>query len=416
MSNQPYPTGSPQAQPYGQPQQYGQAGQPQQYGQQQFGQQQFGGQGFGPQGFGNAPGGFSTWGAPPRGGQGFPGQGFPGQGYPGQGFGGQQPGSGYPSGTMQPHGGGWQPPQQQQKESILPAVLIVVGALVAVLVLAQLLGGGGGPGGDDPAPGFKHDDYQIPPAAGQHPDLPWPSSDAEVEQWLTNNNLYNFQIAKPVRCELPAFNHVGASAEAKKAQLELALVCLVRFWGPTLEEAGFTITHPTVTMYDSPIQNACGKAETHNAFYCGVDQNLYFATDVHEIVGVKMNDPWVYESVMAHEFAHSVQGRTGIIPAKAIKADKATDEAGKLEPTRRNEAQADCLAGMFFNGVQESMGLSPQDAQGIGDIYGQIGNKDPNRLSSHPQPPTRQKWFTTGLTSLNISACNTYIASLEDVK
>ena len=396
MSN--YPQNAGYSQPYGQPQ--GQFGPAMVQGQ-GWGQAPMppagGRPGFGPAGFGNAPwgnGGFGNqWNAGP-------------QGYPPP----VQPGR-----TMAHPG----PPLPQQpapkKASILPAVLIVAVALVAVIALVKVTTDGGPSDPNVPA-GYKNDDYQVPPAAGQHPDLPKPATEAEMEQWLTQNALYGQQIAKPVRCQLPAFDHVAATAEAKKAQLELTLVCLVRFWGPTLESAGFTVTHPTVTMYDAPIQNACGKAETHNAFYCGADQNLYFATDVHEILGAKQNDVWAYEAVMAHEFGHSVQGRIGIVWAKAIKSQLATDEAQKIEPTRRNEAQADCLAGLFFNGVQESMGLNADQVKGIGDFYGQIGNKDPSRLSTHPQPPTRYKWFNTGLNTVNIGDCNSYVAPLDEVK
>lgn len=347
----------------------------------------FGHPGFGQGSFGN------QWNTPP-------------QGYPGPA---QVPGQMAYSGYRLP------PQQPPKKSSVVPAVLIVAVALVAVIAMVKLTSGGGV--GDPEVPvAYQHDDYQVPPAADQHPPIPRPANQAELEEWLTENAIYRHQIAKPVRCELPAFDHVGASADEKQAQLELTLVCLVRFWGPTLDAAGFTVTHPTVTMYDTPIQNACGKSDTHNAFYCGNDQNLYFATDLHEILGAKQADAWGYEAVMAHEFGHSIQGRTGIIMAKHMKSQQATDEAGKLEPTRRNEAQADCLAGLFFSGVQESMGLSSEQVKGIGDFYGQIGNKDPNRLSTHPQPPTRHKWFTIGVNTVNIGDCNSFTVSLEEVK
>lgn len=354
---------------------------------------------------------------------GFTSQQFGAQQFPHQPFGSQQFG-GQQYGTQQ-FGNPWRGVQQfptplpvpapaPRKASILPAVLIVAVALVAVIGMVKLASDGGS--GERPSTRYQHEDYQIPPAAQEHPALPWPSTDADIKNWLENNALYSQQVAVPVRCELGAFDHTTATSDQKKAQLEKTLVCLVRVWGPTLEAAGFTITHPTVTMYDAPIQNACGKAETHNAFYCGVDQNLYFATDVHEILGEKAGDPWAYEAVMAHEFGHSVQGRAGIIPAKALKAQQATNEAGQLEPTRRNEAQADCLAGLFFNSVHESMGLDDDQVSGIGGFFGQIGNDDPSRLSSHPQPPTRARWFGRGAGSTAISVCNSYVAPLDDVK
>ena len=374
-----------------------------------------------PQGFGNQPFGNQGWGNQPFGNQGFGNQPFRNPWGGAQQFPGQTPVA-YQHGPPAQFGG--RPPQQfpvqypppaPRRGSILPAVLIVAVALVAVIGLVKLTSDPGG--GDGPtATRYQHEDYQIPPAAQEHPDLPWPANDTDIKNWLENNALYAQQMAAPVRCELGTFDHTTATSDQKKVQLEKTLVCLVRVWGPTLEAAGFTITHPTVTMYDAPIQNACGKAETHNAFYCGVDQNLYFATDVHEILGEKANDAWAYETVMAHEFGHSVQGRSGIIPAKAVKSQQATDEAGQLEPTRRNEAQADCLAGLFFNSVHESMGLSDQQVRGIGDFFGQIGNDDPTKVSSHPQPPTRARWFAIGAGTTAIGNCNSYVAPLDEVK
>lgn len=341
-----------------------------------------------------APGGQQF---PPRGG-------FGTQSQWGQ-FGQQQ----YPTG-YQPHFPGQQAPQ---RKSVIPVIIICIVAVVAVLGVVAFA-----TRGDNPVdtPRYQNDDYTIPPATGTHPSPPYPESNADVKNWLEDNALYQQQIPQPVRCQLDDFDHTSATSDEKKAQLEKTLECLVRAWGPTVDAAGFTITHPTVTMYSNAIQGACGKATMRNAFYCSLDQNLYFATDVHNIFGAKSADKLAYEAVMAHEFGHSIQGRIGVISARKVLLQDETSKAVAYLAVRRTEAQADCLAGLFFNATQESLGLAPDDVTSIQDFYGSIGNKDPSRISTHPQPPTRHAWFQTGITNTAISVCNTFTVAEDKVK
>ena len=390
--------------------------------------------GVGQQSFGGGFGTQSQWRTPdPRGPrpqftapQQFPPQQFPphGTGYPSTPYGSQfqpppPPGRfGQPFPAPQPYPGGYPqypaPPQAPRARSVVPVILVCIVAVVAVLATVALVTGDDRPGGDNRR--FKNDDYQVPPAVGTHPQLPRPTSQAEIKTWLEDNAIYQQDVAKPVRCELADFDHTSATSDQKKAQLEKTLECLVRVLGPTLEAAGFTITHPTVTMYSSPVQGACGKTTMRNAFYCSLDQNLYFATDLHTIFGAKSADQWAYEAVMAHEFGHSVQGRTGIIPARNIMLKDETSKEVAYLSVRRTEAQADCLAGLFFNSTQESLGLAPEDLTSIQNFYGSIGNKDPSKISTHPQPESRYRWFQTGITNTSVGTCNSFTVPADEVK
>lgn len=337
----------------------------------------------------------------------YPTQQYPTQQYPPPQFPGQFGQGGYPPYPAPP-------PQPPRNRSVVPVILLCIVAVVAVLGVVALATGDNRPGGQTNR--YQNDDYQVPPAVGNHPSLPRPTSDAQVKTWLEDNAIYQQDVAKPVRCELAAFDHTTATSDQKKVQLEKALECLVRVWGPTLETAGFTITHPTVTMYSSPIQGACGKTAMRNAFYCSLDQNLYFATDLHTIFGAKSDDQWAYEAVMAHEFGHSIQGRTGIIPARNLLLKDETSKAVAYLSVRRTEAQADCLAGLFFNSTQESLGLAPEDITSIQNFYGSIGNKDPNKISTHPQPQSRYRWFQAGITNVSVGTCNTFTVPADEVK
>ena len=49
-----------------------------------------------------------------------------------------------------------------------------------------------------------------------------------------------------------------------------------------------------------------------NAFYCSADQQLYYSNQLPEIIDSVADNKWTADVVMAHEYAHLVQGRAGI--------------------------------------------------------------------------------------------------------
>ena len=90
--------------------------------------------------------------------------------------------------------------------------------------------------------------------------------------------------------------------------------CLMRVWAPTLQEAGYEAVRPTVTVYSTPISTPCGDMPMENAAYCMVDQQIYYASDLTDIIPKDLsNVPHTADAVMAHEFGHAIQARTGIL-------------------------------------------------------------------------------------------------------
>lgn len=296
---------------------------------------------------------------------------------------------------------------------MLPVVVLVVVALVAVLggvALSQR-----GPGGS--TGGYKNEDYQVPQVAGRAPAMPVPPL-SQVDDWLVNNRLYDVQMASPVRCDAKPFDATRATEAELGAQLDTMLTCLLRVWGPSLEQAGYTVTRPRVYVMDSPQQTACGKMQMGNAMFCGNDQNLYFATDLPAIFPPSLrSQPWVVESVMAHEYAHAMQGRAGILSARNLLAEEQTSKDATYLLVRRTEAQADCLSGMFWNSTKQSLGLGQSQLDVITETFRSIGSDrdGKNRLSTHPKMATRKAWLQTGLGTTSIGSCNTYAVPADQV-
>ena len=354
---------------------------------------------------------------PPYPGQPYPPQPYPSQSPPQQYLPQPYPPQSYPAQyPLQPTYGGYPQylPSPPRQRSVVPVVLLCVIALVAVLGVTALVQNRE----TQPTTStYQNDDYTLPVASGQAPRMPAPNK-SEAESWLTDNKIYSTTMAQPVRCEATPADATSLSDAEMQAQLNDVLDCLLRVWGPALEQAGFTATRPTITVMSTTRQTACGKMRMQNAMFCGSDQNLYFASDLPELFSPShASKKWVIESVLAHEYAHAFQGRTGIIPARNLLADETTTKEASYLLVRRNEAQADCLSGMFFNATRLALGLSAEDENVIIETFRSIGSDRGAKaqLSTHPKMATRKAWVMKGLQTTDIGACNTYLVPADEV-
>ena len=125
-------------------------------------------------------------------------------------------------------------------------------------------------------------------------------------------------------------------------------------------------------------------------------------------------DKWAGDEVMAHEFGHAVQGRSGILASKNWLRSEAPSNSASLQIARRNETQADCLAGIFVRSVSRSLGLQQTDVAAIEDGFASGGDDvvtgKKGIEGNHGLAGTRRYWGATGLTTSAIGKCNTYVA------
>ena len=131
--------------------------------------------------------------------------------------------------------------------------------------------------------------------------------------------------------------------------------CLVRVWQPPVTAADFLIVRPTVTIYGDQITTKCGTAGV-NAFYCSADQQLYYSNQLPEAIPSVAENKWTADVIMAHEYAHLLQGRTGISISTHALAQRSGDKATEYAYVRRLETQADCFSGMFLRSVSAVAG------------------------------------------------------------
>ncbi|MGJ3508836.1 neutral zinc metallopeptidase [Enemella sp. A6] len=329
------------------------------------------------------------------------------------------------SGWQQPdHGwqqqGDWhqQPsgPTKGPQKKILGILLGVCLAGLLVFVAVLLFSNRG--------PGYDYDDYESPPISDTAPDkLTVPGSEEEAWEILRNNPAYAGTAPDNVDCGIGIIDHEGLSPEELEARLNEMSACLMMVWDRPMTEQGITMFRPRVTVYTADITMACGTkpGDEPNAFYCGSDQMIYYNPLMHTHPETKFvgDTPLGVEVIMAHEFAHFLQGRSGIIAAFFWLSGPAPEDV-QLEMTRRSEAQADCWSGQWVRANIRAMGIDEAGVEKILRLYHGIGDDsltgDPDIVGNHGLGKTRRAWATTGMNSADVGACNSWVAPKEKVR
>ena len=231
--------------------------------------------------------------------------------------------------------------------------------------------------------------------------------------------FYGQTAPAPVRCDAEPINVGSASDSQLQQHLDASMECLVRVWEPPVTAAGLIIVRPSVTIYGAKTTTKCGSSGV-NAFYCAADQQVYYSNRLDDELPIIAQDKWASDVVIAHEFGHALQARTGIlISAKAL-GQNSNDEKTDLLYSRRLETQADCFSGMYIRSVSQSLGINQCDLAGIEDTYKAVGDDsvtgDSTILGNHGLARSRVFWGDAGIGNGNVGACNTFTAPASQVR
>ncbi len=266
---------------------------------------------------------------------------------------------------------------------------------------------------------YANDDYQVPPPEAKPPPLPIPETAAQAQEWTRANAIYQQTMPAPIRCEVTRIDFVTADDATLKAHFEELIACLIRAWYLPTQQAGFILVRPTVTIYGDEVQTRCGKTGI-NAMYCGADQQVYYSRLIATRAPILEKNPWAADIIIAHEFGHAVQGRTGILGGDLVLENSEVDKHEQLLLSRRVETQADCFSGLFARSVSRSIGLKDSDTDLILDSYYRFGadvlRKQPNIESDHGLGATRRYWGQLGLANDAVTRCNTFSADKSLVR
>ena len=347
-----------------------------------------------------------------------------------------QPGMrvGHPAPTYPVHvvPGYYQPPRPKGGAGLRALLFAIIGVIVILgflITLSSYLSDdyedpwpSPSPAPTEPTPEPPQPDpTTVPEPDLSPPDLPEPTTYTEATEWMESNLVYAESTRVPTECVVKP---VGAKASADQLEEHLneLTACLWLVWDPPLTRAGFELPRPPVTVYSSSITTRCGKIDDVNAVYCGGDQRIYYSIDVLESLPSSVRSaPFVADAVVAHEFGHAIQARTGILISETLHEQRSTTTKSKaLDLSRRLEQQADCFSGMFTNAVASANGLDANELKTLQTLFYNFGDDvlsgDPGYVGNHGSGAARKRWFTAGETTDQLQTCNAFVAKASEVK
>lgn len=268
-------------------------------------------------------------------------------------------------------------------------------AVLAVVIVASMLSNARDRGPAAGGVAYQNEDYRVPSVSTNPPELEIPSTRTELNEWTTDNPLYRQSVPRPVRCEMDDLNLTQASRTQVSTHLNDLTGCLMRVWAEPMDQAGWTPVRFKTNVYGStPITTPCGKIPARNAVFCYANQQMYYSMSLPEILPPDLRDrPLVVETVLAHEFGHGIQGRTGLAASALIAVDEAQGKPAQNQWKRRLEVQADCFAGQFVGSVAQARGMTETDVGNLTKVVESIGDDvltgEPNYDGDHGLARTR---------------------------
>lgn len=186
-------------------------------------------------------------------------------------------------------------------------------------------------------------------------------------------------------------------------------------WTKEFQKMGRTYTPPTLVLFNSSVQSACGGATSEvGPFYCSGDQKLYidlsFFSTMKKSLGA--DGDFAYAYVIAHEVGHHVEYLLGILD-KAHQQMNGMSKADANKISVRLELLADYYAGVWAHyDNEEYQSLEDGDieeaircAEVIGDNYLQEkarGYSQPESFT-HGTSKQRMKWLKLGIQTGNMN-------------
>jgi predicted metalloprotease len=173
--------------------------------------------------------------------------------------------------------------------------------------------------------------------------------------------------------------------------------------------------HAKLVLFRNYTQSGCGGAESATGpFYCPSDQKVYIDLGFYDELQRRFGAPGQFAQayVLAHEIGHHVQNILGI----ERQAEQGSRQ-GANSSSVKLELQADCFAGIWAHSTQQRGLLEQGDIDSALGAAAAVGDDRLQKMSTgHVSPDSfthgtsaeRQKWFTAGFQSGQISSCNTF--------
>lgn len=191
-------------------------------------------------------------------------------------------------------------------------------------------------------------------------------------------------------------------------------------WKTQFSKINRAYQEPKLILFSGSVESACGYAgSAMGPFYCPLDQKLYLDLEFFAELEQNLNAPGDFARayVIAHEVGHHIQKLLGT-------EDKVRQRMGRASSAQRNalsvklELQADCYAGLWGHYAQADYNLLEQgDIEEALNAASRIGDDALQKKSqgyvvpdsfTHGTSAQRYQWFSTGLKSGQLNACDTF--------
>jgi predicted metalloprotease len=223
-------------------------------------------------------------------------------------------------------------------------------------------------------------------------------------------------------------NSCESGADANKSEdcaIDLFTNSVQSYWKTAYpKETGEPYETVTTVRFQGSTESGCGLASVDTGpFYCPNDRKVYldssfFQDMLQGQLGAK-GGTFAIGYVIAHEYGHHVEDQLGVL-------GKVRTQKGPKSDAVRVELMADCLAGVWARGAQETQdsqgntiieGLTQDDirlaidaAEAVGDDRIQkrtSGQENPDSFT-HGSAAQRVRWFNQGMSQGTIKGCDTF--------
>src|SRR6478735_6404182 len=226
----------------------------------------------------------------------------------------------------------------------------------------------------------------------------------------------------------PSTNTCHSGADANKSEdcaVDLFTNSVQSFWSQAYpDQTGKQYDVVKTVRFQGSTASGCGQASTEmGPFYCPNDQQVYLDTTFFDDMlqgqlGAK-GGPFAIGYVIAHEYGHHVEDQLGVL-------GKIRTQRGPKSDAVRVELMADCLAGAWAKGAQQTKDadgnaiiadLNQDDikravdaAQAVGDdrIQKRTSGRVDTDSFTHGTAAQRVRWFDRGLSQGTIRGCDTF--------
>jgi uncharacterized protein len=212
----------------------------------------------------------------------------------------------------------------------------------------------------------------------------------------------------------------GPPADETGRFMSAVLALTEDVWTEIFAENGARYVPPTLVLFTSQVQSACGFASAATGpFYCPADQKLYLDTSFFDELA-RMGGPGDFAQayVIGHEVGHHVQNLTGTLDRSRQMQAQARSEAAGNQILVRVELQADCYAGVWAHHANRTQrvleagdveeGLAAAAAIGDDRLQRRAGREIQPEMFTHGSSAERREWLMRGLDSGDVERCDTF--------